>query len=141
MTCGLPVFATNRGGPAEILVDKQSGFHIDPFAVRLSDPLQLVAVPAARAARSCNAGLWPCREKQQIFTLACRSRELLLGLLLLPPKLLAGTMVDAGLGRSSPVTPCTSCDYNCTCMQGNDAASTITAAVNLKSDILCVHAG
>ena len=31
MTCGLPVFATNRGGPAEIIVDGESGFHIDPF--------------------------------------------------------------------------------------------------------------
>ena len=31
MTCGLPVFATNRGGPAEIIVDEESGFHIDPY--------------------------------------------------------------------------------------------------------------
>ena len=31
MTCGLPVFATNRGGPAEIIVDGESGFHIDPY--------------------------------------------------------------------------------------------------------------
>ena len=30
MTCGLPVFATNKGGPAEIIVDGESGFHIDP---------------------------------------------------------------------------------------------------------------
>lgn len=31
MTCGLPTFATNRGGPAEIIKHKRSGFHIDPF--------------------------------------------------------------------------------------------------------------
>ncbi|PNT09288.2 hypothetical protein POPTR_012G037200v4 [Populus trichocarpa] len=30
MNCGLPTFATNQGGPAEILVDGISGFHIDP---------------------------------------------------------------------------------------------------------------
>ena len=28
--CGLPTFATNQGGPAEIIVDGVSGFHIDP---------------------------------------------------------------------------------------------------------------
>ncbi|TKY44901.1 Sucrose synthase 6 [Spatholobus suberectus] len=31
MNCGLPTFATNRGGPAEIIVDGVSGFHIDPY--------------------------------------------------------------------------------------------------------------
>ncbi|KAL6768924.1 hypothetical protein ACKKBF_B16775 [Auxenochlorella protothecoides x Auxenochlorella symbiontica] len=31
MTCGLPTFATNRGGPAEIIKHRRSGFHIDPF--------------------------------------------------------------------------------------------------------------
>ncbi|KAG2667855.1 hypothetical protein I3760_15G133600 [Carya illinoinensis] len=30
MNCGLPTFATNQGGPAEIIVDEISGFHIDP---------------------------------------------------------------------------------------------------------------
>ncbi|CAM8934084.1 unnamed protein product [Rhodiola kirilowii] len=30
MNCGLPTFATNQGGPAEIIVDNVSGFHIDP---------------------------------------------------------------------------------------------------------------
>ncbi|XP_071722761.1 sucrose synthase 5-like [Rutidosis leptorrhynchoides] len=30
MNCGLPMFATNHGGPAEIIVDGISGFHIDP---------------------------------------------------------------------------------------------------------------
>ncbi|KAJ6375988.1 hypothetical protein OIU77_000873 [Salix suchowensis] len=30
MNCGLPTFATDQGGPAEILVDGISGFHIDP---------------------------------------------------------------------------------------------------------------
>ena len=31
MTSGLPVFATNRGGPAEIIKHGISGFHIDPY--------------------------------------------------------------------------------------------------------------
>ncbi|CAH9052989.1 unnamed protein product [Cuscuta europaea] len=31
MNCGLPTFATNQGGPAEIIVDGISGFHIDPY--------------------------------------------------------------------------------------------------------------
>ena len=31
MTCGLPAFVTNRGGPAEIVQHGQSGFHIDPY--------------------------------------------------------------------------------------------------------------
>lgn len=31
MTCGLPTFATCHGGPAEIIVDGVSGFHIDPY--------------------------------------------------------------------------------------------------------------
>ncbi|KAL8124008.1 sucrose synthase 7-like [Apium graveolens] len=30
MNCGLPTFATIQGGPAEIIVDGISGFHIDP---------------------------------------------------------------------------------------------------------------
>ncbi|KAJ8554087.1 hypothetical protein K7X08_024765 [Anisodus acutangulus] len=33
MNCGLPTFATNQGGPAEIIVDGVSGFHIDPYNV------------------------------------------------------------------------------------------------------------
>nr|BAA89232.1 wsus [Citrullus lanatus] len=31
MTCGLPTFATCNGGPAEIIIDGKSGFHIDPY--------------------------------------------------------------------------------------------------------------
>ncbi|XP_061356181.1 sucrose synthase 5-like [Gastrolobium bilobum] len=31
MNCGLPTFATNQGGPAEIIVDGVCGFHIDPL--------------------------------------------------------------------------------------------------------------
>jgi len=31
MTCGLPTFATQYGGPAEIIVHGVSGFHIDPY--------------------------------------------------------------------------------------------------------------
>ncbi|BAU02606.1 hypothetical protein LR48_Vigan10g045900 [Vigna angularis] len=31
MNCGLPTFATNQGGPAEIIVDGVSGFHISPY--------------------------------------------------------------------------------------------------------------
>lgn len=30
MNCGLPTFATNQGGPAEIIVDGVSGFHVNP---------------------------------------------------------------------------------------------------------------
>ncbi|KAL6999402.1 Sucrose synthase 6, partial [Sarracenia purpurea var. burkii] len=30
MNCGLPTFATNQGGSAEIIVDGISGFHTDP---------------------------------------------------------------------------------------------------------------
>lgn len=30
MNCGLPTFATNQGGPAEIIGDGVSGFHINP---------------------------------------------------------------------------------------------------------------
>ncbi|KAL3630365.1 Sucrose synthase 5 [Castilleja foliolosa] len=30
MSCGLPTFATSQGGPAEIIIDSVSGFHIDP---------------------------------------------------------------------------------------------------------------
>ncbi|TQD93675.1 hypothetical protein C1H46_020679 [Malus baccata] len=31
MTCGLPTFATCKGGPAEIIVNGISGYHIDPY--------------------------------------------------------------------------------------------------------------
>lgn len=31
MNCSLPTFATIHGGPAEIIVDGESGFHIDPY--------------------------------------------------------------------------------------------------------------
>lgn len=31
MTSGLPTFATSNGGPAEIIEDRVSGFHIDPY--------------------------------------------------------------------------------------------------------------
>jgi len=31
ITSGLPTFATCHGGPAEIIVDGVSGFHIDPY--------------------------------------------------------------------------------------------------------------
>ncbi|XP_052190015.1 sucrose synthase 2 [Diospyros lotus] len=31
MTCGLPTFATCHGGPAEIIEDGVSGYHIDPY--------------------------------------------------------------------------------------------------------------
>ncbi|KAL3734508.1 hypothetical protein ACJRO7_023805 [Eucalyptus globulus] len=31
MACGLPTFATCYGGPAEIIVHGESGFHIDPY--------------------------------------------------------------------------------------------------------------
>jgi sucrose synthase len=31
MTCGLPTFATCHGGPAEIIENGVSGFHVDPY--------------------------------------------------------------------------------------------------------------
>ena len=31
MNCGLPTFATNQGGPVEIIVNEVSGFHINPL--------------------------------------------------------------------------------------------------------------
>lgn len=31
ITCGLPTFATCHGGPAEIIENGVSGFHIDPY--------------------------------------------------------------------------------------------------------------
>ncbi len=31
MNCGLVTFATIHGGPSEIIVDQESGFHIDPY--------------------------------------------------------------------------------------------------------------
>uniref|UniRef100_A0A0E0P766 sucrose synthase n=1 Tax=Oryza rufipogon TaxID=4529 RepID=A0A0E0P766_ORYRU len=31
MNCGLPTFATNQGGPAEIIIDGVSGFHVNPI--------------------------------------------------------------------------------------------------------------
>ncbi|WVZ73019.1 hypothetical protein U9M48_021386 [Paspalum notatum var. saurae] len=31
MNCGLPTFATNQGGPAEIIINEVSGFHINPL--------------------------------------------------------------------------------------------------------------
>ena len=42
MTCGLPTFATCHGGPAEIIEDGISGFHVDPYhpaqaAVKMTD--------------------------------------------------------------------------------------------------------
>ena len=45
MSCGLPTFATCYGGPAEIIQDGRSGFHIDPnhgdqAAQRIADFLQ-----------------------------------------------------------------------------------------------------
>lgn len=45
MNCGLPTFATCHGGPAEIIEDGVSGFHIDPYhpdtaAVRMADFFQ-----------------------------------------------------------------------------------------------------
>lgn len=33
MKCGLPTFATNQGGPAQIIVDGLTVFHVDPVMV------------------------------------------------------------------------------------------------------------
>ena len=62
-TCGLPVFVTNKGGPAEIVVDQVSGFHIDPFEVLTAAAITAVlwlpaAAEAGRRGRGA-AGLVP----------------------------------------------------------------------------------
>ncbi|XP_009370579.2 sucrose synthase 5 [Pyrus x bretschneideri] len=62
MNCGLPTFATNQGGPAEIIVDEVSGFHIDPnngdeASNKIADFFEKSKTDAAYWDRFSNAGL------------------------------------------------------------------------------------
>ncbi|EFN59180.1 hypothetical protein CHLNCDRAFT_48488 [Chlorella variabilis] len=54
MTCGLPTFATNHGGPSEIIKHKKSGFHIDPY--HGAESAELMADFFERCARE--SGYW-----------------------------------------------------------------------------------
>ncbi|CAL5388788.1 unnamed protein product [Camellia sinensis] len=71
MNCGLPTFATNQGGPAEIIVDGVSGFHVDPnnddeSSNKVADFFEKCKVDAeywnkeeAITCRVMDANLWP----------------------------------------------------------------------------------
>ncbi|KAI4317544.1 hypothetical protein L6164_025407 [Bauhinia variegata] len=54
MTCGLPTFATCHGGPAEIIEDGISGFHIDPHHPDLVAALLINFFEKCRS----DAGYW-----------------------------------------------------------------------------------
>ncbi len=82
MTCGLPVFATCHGGPAEVIEHGRSGFHIDPvdgpaaasvmasFLERcVEDPSMWDGVSAAALARVDARYTWK-RYAEQIMTFA-----------------------------------------------------------------------
>lgn len=62
MNCGLPTFATNQGGPAEIIVDGVSGFHIDPnngdeSSNKIAEFFEMCNVDAAYWSKFSAAGL------------------------------------------------------------------------------------
>ncbi|XP_061347115.1 sucrose synthase 7-like [Gastrolobium bilobum] len=62
MNCGLPTFATNQGGPAEIIVDGVSGFHIDPLngdesSNKIADFFEKCKVDPTHWNMFCAAGL------------------------------------------------------------------------------------
>nr|WEX73725.1 sucrose synthase [Abies beshanzuensis] len=62
MTCGLPTFATCNGGPAEIIVDGVSGFHIDPYhgdsaSERIADFFEKCKTDPSHWDNISNAGL------------------------------------------------------------------------------------
>lgn len=62
MNCGLPTFATNQGGPAEIIVDGVSGFHIDPnngteFSNKIADFFEKCKADSEYWNMISNAGL------------------------------------------------------------------------------------
>lgn len=67
MNCGLPTFATNKGGPAEIIVDGVSGFHIDPnngdqSSIIIADFFEKCKVDAQHWNRVSIAGLHRIQE-------------------------------------------------------------------------------
>ena len=62
MNCGLPTFATNQGGPAEIIIDGVSGFHIDPnngeeSSNKIADFFEKCKTDAAHWNKMSRAGL------------------------------------------------------------------------------------
>lgn len=62
MNCGLPTFATNQGGPAEIIVDGISGFHVDPnngdeSSNRIADFFEKCKIDVEHWNRMSKAGL------------------------------------------------------------------------------------
>ena len=62
MASGLPVFATRHGGPAEIIVDGRSGFHVDPndgaaAAARIADFLERAAADPSAWQRVSDAAV------------------------------------------------------------------------------------
>ncbi|KAI9072449.1 hypothetical protein K1719_045593 [Acacia pycnantha] len=62
MNCGLPTFATNQGGPAEIIVDGISGFHIDPLhgdesSNKIADFFETCKVDSSHWTKISSAGL------------------------------------------------------------------------------------
>jgi len=68
MTCGLPTFATRHGGPAEIIVDGVSGFHIDPYhgdsaSERIADFFEKCKTDPSYWDNISNAGLQRIYEK------------------------------------------------------------------------------
>jgi sucrose synthase len=68
MTCGLPTFATCNGGPAEIIVNGKSGFHIDPYhgekaAELLVDFFEKCKVDPAHWDKISHGGLQRIQEK------------------------------------------------------------------------------
>ncbi|GBG73881.1 hypothetical protein CBR_g17593 [Chara braunii] len=68
MTCGLPTFATCHGGPAEIIEDGKSGFHIDPYqpdetAKALGDFFEAAAADPTKWEAVSRGGLERIRSK------------------------------------------------------------------------------
>uniref|UniRef100_A0A2P2MD08 Sucrose synthase n=1 Tax=Rhizophora mucronata TaxID=61149 RepID=A0A2P2MD08_RHIMU len=68
MTCGLPTFATCKGGPAEIIVHGKSGFHIDPYhgdqaAELLADFFEKCKADPSHWDRISQGGLQRIKEK------------------------------------------------------------------------------
>nr|ABR15470.1 sucrose synthase [Pinus taeda] len=68
MTCGLPTFATCNGGPAEIIVDGVSGFHIDPYhgvsaTERIADFFEKCKTDPSHWEKISNGGLQRIYEK------------------------------------------------------------------------------
>jgi sucrose synthase len=74
MSCGLPTFATQYGGPAEIIVHGVSGFHIDPYqgdkaAELLVDFFEKCKVDPSYWTRISEGGLKRIEEKYTFFFL------------------------------------------------------------------------